>query len=1218
MKTLSCLSLRRPLCRLVSTFAVLAIVGGFYLTARAQIGTGWSPGGETLPSQQTSGGCTITPIPGGYEFHVPAGHGRAELRWSGADLTTTWLWEGTAKIVDFPAGASSICIYQLWGSPSGDVIIDMDTGGSVGTSTNLISLHDARKVVGNVQIGMPFLFDAGYDAKTAIEYIYINGSQTGATILIDPAPGHYDKNGLYVSNSGNGPATLDWTNMSNWKGGILPPIIILPEPPTNLLSTGKTDSTVTLSWTASLTFTVTGYNLYNGSAKVGTSTSTSFTVTGLTANTAYTFTARATDGTKESNDSNSVSVTTNPPPILLPPTHLTLTGHTDTSLTITWPPSTSPGVTGYKIYGDGVLIGTTASTSYTVAGLTPNTAYTFTIRATAGTMESVDSTPLIATTDPLPILLPPTNVTSTGKTDTTVGLSWTASTSSGVTGYNIYSSGTKVGTSTSTSFTVTGLTASTIYTFTVRATDGTNESADSNSVVVTTTGGGIPIQFIVPGSAVTASTFQSPNAPANTVDGDLNTRWSADTNGQWIQYDLGSTQTVTSVKVAVYLGTSRVQTFDIETSSDGTTFTPVATGLKSSGTTLALETYTLPAPVSTRFVRLLCHGNTVNTWNSLTEVQIWGSTVCASPVITSSPTWTITAGVPSSYQITATHSPTSYAATGLPAGLSLDPFTGLISGTPTAPGTYVITLIITNDCGTGTKTLILTVNPKTPILWYLDGAADFPPNGSDLIWQNTVSGQCVIWLMNGTTEVSNVNLGIFSTDWHIVGAADFLQNGNADLIWQNTANGQCAIWLMNGTTYVRSVDLGSLPLAWRLVGAGKFSGPNQPNQPDLIWQNTVTGQRAIWLMNGTTYASSVSLGNVTTDWNLVGAADFSNNGNSDLIWQNTANGECALWLMNGTTYVTGVDLGSLPIAWRLVGAGYFSGPNQPDLILQNMVTGQWAIWKMKGILPLPGPLLIFPIDLPQVAEPTFNPPGGFNPSSVTISDATSDVSIRYTTDGSTPSETNGTLYSSPLNLRPAGSMTTLKAIAYANGYVDSPVASATYEFVVIDPSPLLFNPLGGTYSSLQHVTITSMRSGETIRYTTDGSVPSETHGTLYSGPVNISGTTTLEAVGYISGFPEDSAGSATYTFPPAPPTGLAISAISSSAISVTWNASTAATSYDLQVDGTTIPGVTSPYASTGLAVGSTHTYAVRADNSAGDSAFSAPVSATNPATGGSF
>jgi hypothetical protein len=61
---------------------------------------------------------------------------------------------------------------------------------------------------------------------------------------------------------------------------------------------------------------------------------------------------------------------------------------------------------------------------------------------------------------------------------------------------------------------------------------------------------------------------------------------------------------------------------------------------------------------------------------------------------------------------------------------------------------------------------------------------------------------------------------------------------------------------------------------------------------------------------------------------------------------------------------------------------------------------------------------------------------------VAITSATSGASIRYTTDGVTaPTETVGTLYSGPVSI---GATTTLKAIAYENGYIDSIVTSATY------------------------------------------------------------------------------------------------------------------------------------------------------------------------------
>lgn len=86
----------------------------------------------------------------------------------------------------------------------------------------------------------------------------------------------------------------------------------------------------------------------------------------------------------------------------------------------------------------------------------------------------------------------PGNLASTGKTDTTVSLSWSPSTdNTGVTGYYVYRGGTQAASVTGTTATVSGLTASTAYTFTVKAADAAgNLSAASNAVTVTTNASG--------------------------------------------------------------------------------------------------------------------------------------------------------------------------------------------------------------------------------------------------------------------------------------------------------------------------------------------------------------------------------------------------------------------------------------------------------------------------------------------------------------------------------------------------------------------------------------------------------------------------------------------------------------------------------------------------------------------------------------------------------
>jgi hypothetical protein len=178
-----------------------------------------------------------------------------------------------------------------------------------------------------------------------------------------------------------------------------------------------------------------------------------------------------------------------------------------------------------------------------------------------------------------------------------------------------------------------------------------------------------------------------------------------------------------------------------------------------------------------------------------------------------------------------------------------------------------------------------------------------------------------------------------------------------------------------------------------------------------------------------------------------------------------------------------------------------------------------------------GSYIVNPPPPPQ--PPVFNPvPGAYSaPLSVTITDPTSGVTIYYTTDGSTPT-TSSAVYSSPVSL-PVGT-TTLSAIA-GNSNGTSTVTSGSYTVTngggtVSTP---VFSPGAGPFYAATPVTISSATPGVSIRYTTDGSTPTETNGTLYTGPVTVqvavdtnmtastasngSGITMLKAVAYKSG-----------------------------------------------------------------------------------------------------
>jgi hypothetical protein len=115
------------------------------------------------------------------------------------------------------------------------------------------------------------------------------------------------------------------------------------------------------------------------------------------------------------------------------------------------------------------------------------------------------------------------------------------------------------------------------------------------------------------------------NVPQNTMDGNPATRWSADGDGQWIGYDLGSDGPVSSVTIAWYQGKTRSSTFDIEVATADGEWERVFSG-SSSGTQDTPETYTF-AERTARYLRIVGHGNSANSWNSITEVTIPGRSV---------------------------------------------------------------------------------------------------------------------------------------------------------------------------------------------------------------------------------------------------------------------------------------------------------------------------------------------------------------------------------------------------------------------------------------------------------------------------------------------------------------------------------------------------------------------------------------------------------------
>lgn len=140
-------------------------------------------------------------------------------------------------------------------------------------------------------------------------------------------------------------------------------------------------------------------------------------------------------------------------------------------------------------------------------------------------------------------------------------------------------------------------------------------------------------------------------------------------------------------------------------------------------------------------------------------------------------------------------------------------------------------------------------------------------------------------------------------------------------------------------------------------------------------------------------------------------------------------------------------------------------------------------------------------------------PSGVQPvlydTKVALSTSTTDATIYYTVDGSTPDDTD-LVYTSPIVV---ADDVTIKAIAYKNYQTPSTPQTGTFSIDLVT-APVA-NPAAGAVSSGTTIALTSATVGATIYYTTNGDVPTD-ESTLYTVPIEVTEAVTIKAIAYKS------------------------------------------------------------------------------------------------------
>jgi hypothetical protein len=470
-------------------------------------------------------------------------------------------------------------------------------------------------------------------------------------------------------------------------------------------------------------------------------------------------------------------------------------------------------------------------------------------------------------------------------------------------------------------------------------------------------------------------------------------------------------------------------------------------------------------------------------------------------------------------------------------------------------GAGILDLAVTNS-GAGTVSLLLgegngrfQTQKTFPTGGYPSAVAvgDFNGDGYlDMVVANFGDNTVSVLLGNGDGTFQEQKIYATGNSPSSIAIGDLRGSGKLDLVVANNGDSSVSVLLGNGDGTFQDQDTfatGSLPSS---VALGDFRGNGIL---DLVVGSETLG---VLLGNGdgtfqtqrvlgmSVSPAFVALGDLNADrkLDLVAAS-----GKGYVVWDGNGDGTFSYQAGDGSGAAIGVSVGSFiadgesdfaifqngeanvnVIGWSLGTPNLFdvsvSGP-PPTHAVRAVYNGD------SNFSPSTSGLVNLTSTNQTAATPSFaTPPGTYSCSAqVKLTDATVDASLYYTTDGTQPTSSFSTRYKSAIMV-PATS--TIQAIAVAQGYSDSAIATGRFTISPCPAATPVFKPAPGPYSTPQSVTISDSTPGATIYYTTKGSTPTA-NSTKYVGAIQVSANETIEAIAVAPNFVQSATGTAVYT-----------------------------------------------------------------------------------------